>query len=389
VPRSQSNKPRLGTRIERGVKAILFGFLRIFIHVRKCTTVPRASVKNILVIRQHNQLGDMICVTPFLRALRTTYPDAYLALLAKPMNAEILRGSTFLDEVIVYDKARFFSAPFEVWRFAKTLKSRAFDLILVPSTVSMSVTSDVLAFFSGSKRRIGPASLDGKKNMTAFLYNATVALDWRDRPTIHQTQRNIDIASLLVLDDVSRELEIGLSEEELTEGETLIRENSGGREIVIGIHPGAAKIPNRWDALCFAEIANRCAEIYGAYIVVTAGPNDEEPLHEMMVNVPNKSLVLLNKPIRQVASAIAHCDLYVTNDTGMMHVAAATGTPTLALFGPTPPLQWAPPGDKHKFILGSDSDIHSITVEKVWAQIITRLDAFLAAKKTVRPGTTA
>ena len=244
-----TKKVRFASRIERALKAVLFGVLRIFIHSRACTTVPRASVRNILVIRQHNQLGDMLCATPLLRALRKTYPSARISLLARPMNAEILRGAAFLDEVIIYDKAKFFSNPFAVWSFAHGLKKRNFDLILVPSTVSMSVTSDVLAFFAGSRRRLGPSSLNGKRNLTAFLYNAPVHLDWRESPTVHQTIRNMDVASLLVLDSVSRELEMGLSEDELAEGRSLIEEKRGNRGLVVGFHPGAAKVLNRWDSI--------------------------------------------------------------------------------------------------------------------------------------------
>jgi len=380
VAANTQGRVRFASRIERAFKALIFGFLRLFIHVRKCTNVPRGSVRSILVIRQHNQLGDMLCVTPLLRALRVTYPDALIALLAKPMNAEILRGASFLDEVIVYDKAKFFAAPFAVSKFARNLRKRNFDLILVPATVSMSVTSDVIAFLTGSHRRIGPGSLNGKRNLTGFLYNAQMQLDWRHDPTIHQTQRNLDIASMLVLESGSRELEIGLSNEELLAGKALIDEKRNGRPLVFGFHPGAGKIPNRWDALRFAEIANRCAELYGAFIGITAGPNDEEPLREMNVNVPNDKLVLLNKPIRQAAAAIANCDLYVTNDTGMMHVSAAAGTPTISLFGPTPPLQWAPPGKQHTFILGPGSDLQSITVEKVWSEVSKKLDAVLSAR---------
>jgi ADP-heptose:LPS heptosyltransferase len=352
-------------KLEKAFTVMLFAFLRVFIHVRRVGAVPRASVRRILVIRQHNQLGDMLCAVPLLRALRSTYPDAHIALLARPLNSEILRGSPFLDEVVEYDKKQFARSPFSVWRFSRTLKKRGFDLAIVPSTVSMSVTSDVLAFLSRAKRRIGPGSLQGKKNVTGFLYNVQATLDWRRDPTVHQTQRNIDVASILVLEQTSLELELGLSEEEIARGREHLDARRGTHPLVIGFHPGAAKPPNRWDALHFAEIANRCAEIYGAYIIISAGPNDEEAVHEMTMNVPNEYL-LVGSPIRFFASVIRNCDAFISNDTGIMHVAAAAGVPTLSLFGPTDPLQWAPVGKQHRFILGSGNSVDTIPVEKVW-----------------------
>ncbi len=361
--------------LEKSFKRFLFGTVRLFIHVRRVTTVPRSSVRNILVVRQHNQLGDMLCAVPLLRALRATYPEAHIALLARPLNSEILRGAPFLDEIIVYDKNKFLRSPFQVWRFGRALRRRKFDLAITPATVSMSVTSDVLTFFSRAARRIGPGSLSGKTNLTGYFYNVKVALDWQRDPTRHQTQRNLDIASILVLEQVSLGLEIGLDDEERQRGQELIAKKKGGREIVIGFHPGAAKIPNRWDALRFAEIANRCAEIYGAFIVITAGPDDEAPLREMTLNMPNASLVMHNEPIRDVAAVISNCDAYVTNDTGMMHVSAGVGTPTLSLFGPTDPLQWAPLGAHHRFILGRHGSVEHISVEKVWHVLTDMLRA--------------
>jgi len=352
--------------IEKGIKRLVFSAIRLFVHVRVVSTIPRASVRNILVVRQHNQLGDMLCAVPLLRALRCTYPDAHIALLARPHNSEILRGSPFLDEIIVYDKKQFLRSPFQVWRFGRALKMRNFDLAITPATVSMSVTSDVLTFLSRARRRIGPASLNGKRNITGYLYSVRVNLDWTRDPTRHQTLRNLDIASILVPEEVSLELEIGLGREEIERGRELVNGKRGDRDIVIGFHPGAAKIPNRWDALRFAEIANRCAEIYGAFIIVTAGPDDEEALREMTLNMPNQCLILHGEAIRHVASVIAQCDVYVSNDTGMMHVSAGVGTPTLSLFGPTDPLQWAPNGSRHRFILGHGNSMENIPVDHVW-----------------------
>lgn len=368
-------------RFEKAVKRALFGFLRLFIHVRGVEVVPRASVHRILVVRQHNQLGDMLCAVPLLRALRATYPDAHIALLARPLNSEVLRGARWLDEVIVYDKRKFLQSPLAVIRFARSLKARRFDLVLVPATVAMSVSSDVIAFFSGCRRRIGPGSLAGRRNITGYLYNVRVDLDWQRDPTTHQTRRNLDIASKLVLEDVRQELEIGFTDEEIRNGADFLAAHRASRPLVVGFHPGAAKIPNRWDASRFAEIANRAAEIHGAHILITAGPDDDEPLREMTLNLANEHTVLQNQPIRFVASVLRACDLYVTNDTGMMHVAAATGTPTLSLFGPTDPLQWAPPGPQHRFILGAGGSVDAIPIDKVWRVV----EHMLAARPAARP----
>lgn len=360
-------------KLEKAAKYALFSLLRVFIHVRTYKIIPRSSVQRILIIRQHNQLGDMLCAVPLIRALRSTYPEAYIALLARPLNSEVLRGAPGLDEIIVYDKKKFIRSPLGVIRFARELRKKRFDLALVPCTVSMSVTSDALCFFSGAKRRIGPGSLSGRRNLTGYLYNVRVDLDWRKSPLAHQTQRNLDLASILVLNPVSLELHVGLQPEEIRAGKELLDGVRGSRTLIVGFHPGAAKAANRWDALRFAEIANRCAEIFHAFIVISSGPDDAEQVHEMILNMPNEHLVV-GQPVRFAASAVQQCDVFVTNDTGMMHVAAGVGTPTLSLFGPTDPLQWAPIGRRHRFILGHDRSMNSISVEKVWTVLTEMLE---------------
>jgi ADP-heptose:LPS heptosyltransferase len=367
-------KSAFAHRFEKGLKRLIFGFAHVFVHVRRHSSVEPQSVQKILVIRQHNQMGDMLCAAPLLKALRATYPGAHIALLARPMNSAVMIGAPYLDEVIIYDKKKFISSPFGLYHFARQLRRRRFDLAIVPSTVAMSVTSDVLAFLSRARRRVGPASLEGKKNLTGYLYHIRVPLAWSKYSDVHQTRRNLAIAAALNLEKVSPELDLGLSQDELDAGAELLGENAKQQgRLLIGFHPGAAKVPNRWDALHFAEIANRCAEILGAALVITAGPDDDDPLREMVSNVPNEYLLLKNEPVRHVAAVIAHCDLYVTNDTGMMHVSAAAGTPTLSLFGPTDPLQWAPPGSKHRFILGRGASVRAIPVEKVWSVLLRML----------------
>jgi ADP-heptose:LPS heptosyltransferase len=92
---------------------------------------------------------------------------------------------------------------------------------------------------------------------------------------------------------------------------------------------------------------------------------DDKPVREMARGLSVPCSIIDRRPIRTVAAIIAHADLVITNDTGIMHVAAAVGTPVLSLFGPTDPHQWAPVGERHRFLQGSDGRISSIEVKEV------------------------
>lgn len=363
---------RLLAPIEKSLKFLLAKSFALFIHVKKNRRIDPEKIRSILIVRQHNQLGDMLCAVPLLRALRFSFPHAFIGVVARPLNAALLRHSAFVDEVFVYEKLHYWTSPFAMIRFLRRLRKKKFDLALTPATVATSVSSDVIAFLSKVRVRIGPNSLNGRKNPTAYLYHHRVDLDWREQILMHQTQRNLEIARVLEMQNYSDEVEITLTDSEIAEGRSVVAEPLRQGRLVIGFHCGAAKPQNRWDALRFADLANRCAEILGAFIVVSCGPDDEEPVREMLLNMPNEHLNTAGIQLRMTAAIFKHCDAIVSNDTGMMHVSAGVGTPTVSLFGPTDPLQWAPNGPLHRFVFSPNGRMDGISVDKVW-QVLTAL----------------
>ena len=320
------------------------------------------------MIRQHNQLGDMLCAVPLLRALRLRYPASRITLMASPVNYEPMKWSRFVDEVVNFDKREFMGKEGgSLLRFpgyALGMRKRGFDVAVVPSTVSASFTSDLLAFLSGAPIRVGAGSIQGVPNHSRFLFTHTRELDWRGRNEYHQVLRNMDIWPGEI-DEGKRDLsiEITLREDELEEGKSFMTSLSHGAPHVIVYHPGAGKIPNRWPAERFARLADALS--VSAFTVITSGPMDEGPVGAMVKALHTPYELIANQPIRAVASAIHYADLLVSNDTGIMHVGAAVGTPVLSLFGPTEPGEWAPTGDRHRYIRGRGNDIANIPFEEV------------------------
>jgi ADP-heptose:LPS heptosyltransferase len=330
--------------------------------------VPGSSPR-IFIIRQHNQLGDMLCVVPLLRALRLRYPDSRISLLASPVNYEPMLGSRFVDEVINFDKREFVGREGgSLLRFpgyVRRLRKKRFNIAVVPSTVSASFTSDLLAFLSGAPVRIGAGSIQGEPNPSGFFFTHPRDLDWRERNDYHQVRRNMDIWPDRFDKEADLTVEITLQEDELTRGKSFLRRLSHGAARVIVYHPGAGKAPNRWPPDLFARLADELSFSVPASTVITSGPMDEEPVRDMTEALHTPFEVIKNQSIREVASVIHFADLVVSNDTGIMHVAAAVGTPVLSLFGPTDPGEWAPMGERHRYIRGGDHDIRKIPFDAV------------------------
>lgn len=362
-------------RAERPLKAALLAVVRALFRRRRVDPVVPALVSRILVVRQHNQLGDMLCATPLLHALRAGFPGARITLLTSPVNHAIMLHHPALDDVLVFDKRAFIGAgafhPLRLVRYVRDLRRQRFDLVLVPATVSTSVTSDLLAFLTGARWRIGAGSLHGVVNPSAFLYTEEHALAWAGAEPVHQTQRNLDIARTLRLPQVPMTLSVGLTAQEHEMARK--RLTATGFRPGVAFHVGAGKVPNRWPAERFVELIHRTSRDLGRGILLIAGPMDEEPVRSVRNALTIPIEVVENESIRTVASCLAEMSLLVSNDTGVMHVGAAAGVPVISLFGPTDPGQWAPPGPPHRYIQSRSGDIRDITVDEVYRAVVAML----------------
>jgi ADP-heptose:LPS heptosyltransferase len=357
--------------IERTFKrTILSVFQRLLPSTPASLPAPEA-VQKILVVRQHNQLGDMLCAVPLLRGLRATFPNAHVTLVASPVNIEVMQHNRYLDEIILFDKKRFLTPfmirPLRVLGFLRDLRRRRFDFAIVPATVSTSVTSDLLAYASGAPTRLGAGSIDAKENPSRLFFTLRVPLDWRLEPHRHQVLRHLDIASRLGVRAEDLSTEITLTDQERLEGREQLGMSWKPGEIGIALHPGAGKVPNRWPAWCFASVANILVREFHARLFITCGPMDDDPVDSMVSKLTVPCTLIKGKDIRTVAAMLSHLQLVVTNDTGIMHVAAAVKVPVLSLFGPTDPRQWAPIGSEHRYIQGGDGTMDAITVDQVVA----------------------
>lgn len=309
----------------------------------------------------------MICIVPLLRALKKLFPAAHVSLVASPLNGDIMQHHPWVEEVLTYDKRRFAQAPGTFWRFIRRIRHA--DLAIVPVTVSMSVTSDLIALASGASRRIGAGALGHRPNPAAFCFTNRVMLDWSHDPHRHHTLRNLDVLAPLGIEESDLTCPIGLTQDERRTAAAELAPLRSRHPLIVGFHPGAGKRENRWHARRFASIAARTAREFNAGIVVTAGPMDDEPLAAFLGASEPEPLLIHNRPLRQAAALIDALDLFVTNDTGIMHVAGATSTSVLSLFGPTDPREWAPLGPKNRYITSEDANIESITEEEVFQSL--------------------
>lgn len=322
------------------------------------------SLKQILIIRQHNQFGDMLATIPLFRAIKKKFPKSELTVVASPANYAGVTSTSYIDELVVFDKTKL--SDFEYLKIlGKVLRGKRYDLVIVPSTVSLSFTSHLLAAIAKSDFVIGAKSLNEKGNDAAYLLNKSVELNWKPENR-HVSDFIIDVVRPIGINEKDFTTELVIGNENQKYAEDFFAKFNHHCELKIGFHVGAGKPQNRWKISNFKELINKLNRIENLCIYFTGSTADEEQIVQMIKAFGNSAGYLLNKPIPDVAAVITNSDLFITNDTGIMHVAGATDVPQISLFGQTNPLQWAPIGD-NKYFIKKEDDINSISVESVYS----------------------
>jgi heptosyltransferase-2 len=322
---------------------------------------------NILVVRRHNQIGDMLCSLPLYRELKKKYPESSITLVASPTNYSIpfKKINPFIDDIIFYDK----SSIKTIFNFYKRLRQKKYELGIVPSTVKVSTTSHLINFLSGAKKRVGVKSIDGVKNPASSLLNISKDFYWT-KNIVHQTDRNLQIALLAGCESPeSNDYKLKIMSEDLEFADKFIKLNFPDKNrLIFGFHPGAGKSENTWNTDNFISLIEELYTKYNNYVLITAGEIDKGVINKVEEGLSNKEIKFTkaeNFSIIHLAAVFERIKLYITNDTGPMHIAAMTNVNQISLMLPANEYEWAPVG-KNKFNIKSETgDINTIKLDEV------------------------
>ena len=352
------------------MKNLLYSLINLFLGLVENPDREIGIPKRILVVRQHNQLGDLLACVSIFRALKEKYPSSELSVIVSPANKNALHKNKFIDELFVFDKNKILSFGYlkQLFRFLR----KNYDVAIVPVTVSISFTSNLLCRIANTAIRIGPNSLNGKTNSSAFLFDRRINLDWKKYPDANVSDFSLDILRPFGISTDNFGSEISYDEKDEVEAKEFIQSFNRKTGKIIGLHVGAGKPPNRWSYENFISLINLLEGEYQPLIYLTGSSDDVELIDTILRGIIPETKLFLNKEIPEVAALIAQSDLFITNDTGIMHVAGTTPTPQISIFGPTNPFNWAPIGKQKHFLRNSDL-INDVTVDEVFSLCKTLL----------------
>lgn len=302
-----------------------------------------------ILVRATNWVGDAVMSLPALQALRTYHPEAQISVLARPWVADLYKREPFCDELIPYRAGRGRHGLGAKWQIASDLRDRGFDCaILLPN----SFESALLVRLARIPTRIGYA-----RDARSWLLTRAIPVPKRGQIPRHERfyylellRRSGLIPSYLLDGDIRLEA----SEAAAVNGRKAFRELSVS-EPVIGIAPGAAYGgAKRWLPDRFAEAATEIARESSSCFALF-GSEGERPVCELVEQAlqdrGQRPINLAGRTtLAEFIEFAAACRLFLTNDSGPMHIASALGVPTVAVFGATDHLATGPTGMTSKVV---------------------------------------
>jgi heptosyltransferase-1 len=291
--------------------------------------------ENILIIKL-SSIGDVVMATPVIRVLRDAYPRARISWLVETMSGDIVAGNPELDEIIVWEKARWlhllgrghlWTLLKEAFSFVRMLRRGRYDLVL---DLQGFLKSGIIARLTGARERIGLASKEGSQH----LMTRVIAWDRTEKrmgAQYHQFVRGLG------LPPGDFRVHIHLEEEDETPARWLL-EGHGitGRYAVI--FPFASKPQKEWKKHGWSEVSDALITAHKLPPIILGGRDDMPKACDITSFSRMGTLDLTGKTsLRQSAALVKHASLFIGGDTGMTHMAIGFGVPTVAIFGSTFP----------------------------------------------------
>jgi heptosyltransferase II len=288
-----------------------------------------------IMIRAANWVGDAIMTTPAIRAIRRNFPSAHITLLAKPWVAPVFAHNPDIDAVMIYQAAGRHGGLKGLLRLAGDLRSQRFDLAIL---FQNAFEAALLSFLAGIPRRLG-FTTDGR---TALLTERIRT--WRPLKHGHLIDYYLGLISAAGMTLHGRQLTLVITPDEQYEARRYLSQRGLIEGLWIGLNPGATfGSAKRWLPGRFVELGRRLISEQNAHILIFGGPGEAGLGQWLAAEIGDRAIDLCGQTtLRQAMALIGQCNLFVTNDSGLMHVAAALEIPQVAIIGPTDPVATGP-----------------------------------------------
>ncbi len=294
---------------------------------------------NTIAIFQTSFIGDSVLTTPLIQKTAKLFPDAKIVVITRPQTEDIFRPMKEVSQVILNDK-KGWNKIAGIWKTAHAIRATHADILLVPHR---SFRSALIAWLSGVPIRIGFTSSEGR-----WFYTKTVPFSWM----IHDAERNLSLLQGIAKEKFTAEklnMRYAPSAEENVA--RLMQDFNLNGKTLVGINAGSAWPTKCWPMEYFVKLISRLQTELGVQAVLIGGDKQDAALGEKICQLSTGHAASLcgKTSLADLMALMKHFKLFITNDSGPMHIATAFDVPTLAIFGPTTrELGFFPYGEGHR-----------------------------------------
>lgn len=302
---------------------------------------------NILIVKL-SAIGDVIHTLPSLAALRKLYPDAHITWVVEEAAADLVKNHPMLDAVLISRRKNWikslrqgeFSRPLREMRaFLRELRKSPYDLVIDFHGL---LKSAVIVLLSGGKRKLGYDSL---QELSGLFYNEKIPEDMNK----HAVDRYLDFTRYLGAKIEEAQFILPSDNTAQTRIQSLLKKYHLENKKFIAVNPIAYWETKLWNDEKFAGLADLIKTKLNIEVVFTG--SEKESIKKITAQMQDKAVNLAGETsLPELAHLYKNALMLITTDSGPMHLAAAVGTPVIALFGPTDPQRTGPYGEGHTII---------------------------------------
>ena len=326
----------------------------------------KSQIRSVLVITKHNFMGDTIVATPLLRGIRQIYPNATITLLTGKQAAQTLQEFPFDVHVVEYDPKKTQKGIAATWRVICDLRSKiggSPDLCLV---ADRSIRAAMIALLSRARIRAG-FDTEGR----GCLLTHRVPYD----PEKRESECCLDILRAVAPDKCAGFAfdpmpVLCVTEAERKRGATILREHEAIGPLLVGVQPGASYKAKQWPSAKFAEVAAALADDGVGIVLLGYGDSEQKASRALREAVGDRAPIIDltgETSMRETMGVLTHLSLFIGNDTGVSHIAASLGVPTVSLFGPTLSEKWGEASPQNLVIPAPDNKLSKLETAPVLA----------------------
>lgn len=326
-------RTRLITVLTRGLRAVFRRF--------STPTLP-AAPRSVLILKPCC-LGDVLLTTPLVAAIRAAYPHARITYAVGSWARPMVTTSQHIDATLALPDSW---TPGSLLATARIVRQQRFEMVFVPDR------SPVLTLLTWLARIPVRVGLDSAGRGFAYTHRAAIS-----SIVMHEADQYNLLASAADLPPPPRRLFFFPSAASEQSAAALIAKYRSSTGPLVILHPGGGQNPGmtlprkRWLPERWSIVADELIRQHGVQVLLVGGPGDQEVVTAVRQAMHNPAVELVRRwDWGELAALIRHSDLFLGHDTGMMHLATAVETPTLAVFGPSDPQIYGPYGEHSAYV---------------------------------------